>query len=97
MCSSQADLQITALRRRCRPPWSHPEALSYQCERDTSVKGGGGAPQEIAMGTLMGPFQCAHMVVCGSEEMIALSQSQPSGRVMGLTAGTVGRPGALGI
>ena len=35
------------------------------------------------MGTLMGPFQCAHMAVCGSEEMLAVNHNHLGGRGAG--------------
>ena len=81
--SSQAGLPPTALRRKCRPPWSHPEALSYQCERERSE----GIHHN---GHIDGrPFQCAHMAVCGSEEMPAVKVSittiwEVEGRMAGL-------------
>ena len=62
--SSQAGLPPTALRRKCRPPWSHPEALSYQCERDRAESRG--TEVGAMRGTLMGmrTFQCAQMAAC---------------------------------
>ena len=40
-----------AEKMQATTPWSHPEALSYQCERDKSEGGTGSRDRDIAMGT----------------------------------------------